>query len=309
MLRRTGTVIVLFAAGLVFWFLAENTDARRGPNDSETSRRAADEERPAAAARPVVFTDADYARHIEKLRKKISGGRFTIVLQRPFVVIGDESPEIVEQRAEHTVKWAVDLLKKSYFEKDPDEILDIWLFRDKKSYEENAAKLFQCKPSTPFGYYSHSDRALVMNINTGGGTLVHEIVHPLCGLELSQMSRLVQRGPRLALRTKQQPRRQNSRPHQLAAGGPTGGHSRRAGAFVSNTHRNHRPASFTKKIPVPTTLKHDTFATIYKSTISWKNTITAFGQTIKSTPPAIKRCKKSWAAATCRLSIAIGKPM
>lgn len=48
----------------------------------------------------------------------------------------------------------------------------------KKSYEENTAKLFQCKPTTPFGYYSHADRALVMNIATGGGTLVHEIVHP-----------------------------------------------------------------------------------------------------------------------------------
>jgi len=31
---------------------------------------------------------------------------------------------------------------------------------------------------TPFGYYSHAHGALVMNIATGGGTLVHEIVHP-----------------------------------------------------------------------------------------------------------------------------------
>jgi len=38
--------------------------------------------------------------------------------------------------------------------------------------------LFGRKPSTPYGYYSSADKALVMNISTGGGTLVHEIVHP-----------------------------------------------------------------------------------------------------------------------------------
>ena len=38
--------------------------------------------------------------------------------------------------------------------------------------------MFRVKPDTPFGYYSPADRALVMNISTGGGTLVHEIVHP-----------------------------------------------------------------------------------------------------------------------------------
>jgi hypothetical protein len=130
---------------------------------------------PTAAA---AHTDADYAQHIMELKKKIPGDDFTVILQRPFVVIGDESPEMVKRRAEGTVKWAVDLLKKSYFKKDPDEILDIWLFRDKQSYEENAAKIFQCKPDTPYGYFSHADRALVMNIATGGGTLVHEIVHP-----------------------------------------------------------------------------------------------------------------------------------
>ena len=126
----------------------------------------------------TTHTNADYAQHVMKLKKKIPSDKFTVILQRPFVVIGDESPQMVKRRAEGTVKWAVDLLKKSYFKKDPDEILDIWLFRDKQSYEENATEIFSCKPETPYGYFSHTDRALVMNIATGGGTLVHEIVHP-----------------------------------------------------------------------------------------------------------------------------------
>ena len=76
------------------------------------------------------------------------------------------------------MKWAVDRLKALYFQRDPEFIIDIWLFRDRESYEEHAEKLFGDKPYTPYGYYSAQHRALVMNIATGGGTLVHEIVHP-----------------------------------------------------------------------------------------------------------------------------------
>ena len=124
------------------------------------------------------FSAADFARHIQALKKKLPDSTFTIVVANPFVVIGDETPKEVRRRAKDTVGWAVKKLKAAYFEKDPDEILDIWLFKDKESYEENAQKLFSTKPDTPYGYFSAADKALVMNISTGGGTLVHEIVHP-----------------------------------------------------------------------------------------------------------------------------------
>jgi hypothetical protein len=124
------------------------------------------------------FSDADYEAHVKELKKKAPGDEFTIIITPPFVVIGDESPEAVKRRAENTVAWAVKKLKEAYFSKDPEEIIDIWLFKDKASYEQNAERLFGKKPDTPFGYFSSKDKALVMNIETGGGTLVHEIVHP-----------------------------------------------------------------------------------------------------------------------------------
>jgi len=111
------------------------------------------------------------------LKKKVPKG-FTVVIQHPFVVIGDESPAMVKRRAVGTVKWAVDRLKRAYFTKDPDEILDIWLFKDDESYRKHAKAIFGHEPTTPYGYFSAVDKALVMNIRTGGGTLVHEIVHP-----------------------------------------------------------------------------------------------------------------------------------
>jgi hypothetical protein len=123
------------------------------------------------------FTDTDFDRHIDNLKKKVPPG-FTIVREKPFVVIGDEPSAIVEQRAEKTIKWAVDMLKQDYFSKDPDNIIDIWLFKDEESYYKYAKELFGDEPTTPFGYFSEKENALVMNISTGGGTLVHEIVHP-----------------------------------------------------------------------------------------------------------------------------------
>jgi hypothetical protein len=125
-----------------------------------------------------TFTEADFATHVEQLKKKLPSREFSIVIQRPFVVVGDEPADVVRLRAERTVKWAVDKLKQDFFSKDPNDILDIWLFKDAASYEANALSVFGAKPGTPYGYYSSSHKALIMNIETGGGTLVHEIVHP-----------------------------------------------------------------------------------------------------------------------------------
>jgi len=126
----------------------------------------------------VGFSDADYARHMEILKAEIPDESFTTILEKPFIVIGDEPEAIVQRRSKLTIKWAVDMLKQDYFEKDPADIIDIWLFKDKSSYRKHTRQIFNETPDTPFGYYSHQHKALIMNIATGGGTLVHEIVHP-----------------------------------------------------------------------------------------------------------------------------------
>lgn len=133
----------------------------------------------------ATFTPAAFAKHVAALKadikKKLARSEqttFSFVVQKPFVVIGDEPEADVKQHAEHTVKWAVDRLKQDFFAKDPNEILNIWLFKDAASYRKHARLFFGDEPTTPYGYYSRTHKALVMNIETGGGTLVHEIVHP-----------------------------------------------------------------------------------------------------------------------------------
>ena len=120
---------------------------------------------------------ADYAQHVLRLKKTLPRG-FNVVVQPPFVVVGDEPLYKVKKRAAGTVRWATANLKRAYFKKDPIQILDVWLLKDSASYYKQCKKRFGGKPGTPFGFYSARYRALVMNISTGGGTLLHEIVHP-----------------------------------------------------------------------------------------------------------------------------------
>jgi hypothetical protein len=123
------------------------------------------------------ISDADYAQHILALNKKLPDG-FCLFIERPFVVVGNGTPDNVKSLCQGTVRWAVDLLKRDYFRRDPNEIITIWLFQDDSSYRQYAKSVFGDEPDTPYGYYSPAHRALIMNISTGGGTLVHEIVHP-----------------------------------------------------------------------------------------------------------------------------------
>jgi hypothetical protein len=131
-----------------------------------------------AASNSAAFKPADFARHVAQLKKRLPSNDFSVVVQSPFVVVGDEPRADVQRRAEGTVKWAVDKLKQDFFTKDPNVILDIWLFKDEASYKKHNRLIFGEQPTTPYGYYSRHHKALIMNIGTGGGTLVHEIVHP-----------------------------------------------------------------------------------------------------------------------------------
>lgn len=95
---------------------------------------------PASSAAGSAFADNAYSNHLAEVRKAAPPG-FTVLAQPPFVVIGDGPAESVARYSVQTVKWAVDMLKQDYFPRDP------------------------------------AHHALIMDISTGGGTLVHEMVH------------------------------------------------------------------------------------------------------------------------------------
>lgn len=131
----------------------------------------------AIPARPADSPRAALDARAAELRAEL-GREFTVVVEAPFVVAGDEPAAVVRERCRATIRWAVTRLKRAYFARDPEEVITIWLFRDRSSYEDTLRERFGETSVSPYGFYSRRHRALFMNISTGNGTLVHEIVHP-----------------------------------------------------------------------------------------------------------------------------------
>jgi hypothetical protein len=128
----------------------------------------------------LLTATPDYAAHVAAQKKRYGAAvkDLVTVVEPPFVVWGDEGALQVQRSAENTVRWAVKHLEAQFFARRPAAIYDIFLFKDADSYTRHAKALWGDTPTTPFGYASSQHRALVMDISTGGGTLVHEMVHP-----------------------------------------------------------------------------------------------------------------------------------
>jgi hypothetical protein len=123
-------------------------------------------------AKPRRSAAADFAQHVMKLQEKLPK-RFSVSIEPPFVLVSDG-----DDRGGKIVRWTVSMLKRDFFAAEPSRILDIWLAKDAASYRQVTLALTREEPDTPYGFFSPSAGALIMNIGTGGGTLVHEIVHP-----------------------------------------------------------------------------------------------------------------------------------
>ncbi len=160
---------------LVFGALVACSSTTSEPKSNTVPREAQ-----VPGGRQATFTDAEYAEHVRGLRRKLAKhglDHLNVRIEDPFVVVGDGTLAQL-QRSSDTVRWAADHLEQDFFEKRPTKILDIYLFQSEVSYNAGVEELTGSEPSTPYGFYSSSQGAMFMNIATGGGTLVHEIVHP-----------------------------------------------------------------------------------------------------------------------------------
>ncbi len=165
------------AALLLFYSIAGCNLSAQTP--SATANRESGSSGPAAHQPATTGVTSEQLRsHAGRLVRELAGRNLTVLVEAPFVVIGDESAEVVGERCRGTIRWAVKHLKALYFENDPDHVIEIWLFEGEDSYNTGCEELTGKPPHTPYGFYSARERKLIMNIATGGGTLVHEIVHP-----------------------------------------------------------------------------------------------------------------------------------
>lgn len=144
-------------------------------------------------ARPPGPSLADLSQHVQALRPRLPPG-FDLVVERPFVVIGNGGAAEVASVARGTVRFAVERLERDFFRTAPQRVLEVWLFADAPSYRAGVLHLTGEAPDTPYGFYSSRRGGLFMNIATGGGTLVHEIVHPYVEADLPHAPSWVNEG-------------------------------------------------------------------------------------------------------------------
>lgn len=111
------------------------------------------------------------------------GDKCAVIVAAPFVVAGDMTEADLREWHERTIHPAAVAMRNSYFTKQPNEPITVLLFSEKNSYERYAERLYRDKGISIYGYYKPRERTLVMNIATGGGTLVHELTHALIAFD------------------------------------------------------------------------------------------------------------------------------
>lgn len=106
-----------------------------------------------------------------------------VLARSPFVIAGDLDEAALKQWYEGTIAPAAAAMQAQYFKTAPYEPVTVLLFRDETSYNHYAKELFGDEGISIYGYFKPLQRTLVMNIATGGGTLVHELTHALASFD------------------------------------------------------------------------------------------------------------------------------
>lgn len=65
------------------------------------------------------------------------------------------------------------------FDKRPTRAISVYLFPAAAPYDAYCKQRDSAACISPYGFYGHGDRRIVMNVAPGIGTLTHELIHPL----------------------------------------------------------------------------------------------------------------------------------
>ncbi len=150
---------------------------------------------PASGSRPAAPTSApslarklaaDCRTHADKMLAKMDKS-FRAVVRPPFVVIGNLPEAKLATVTERSVLRPARALWKGYCTGRPNQVITALLFKDDKTYRRWARQLYGDTDVPHFGYCRGQDGTMVMNINTGTGTLVHELTHALIVYDFAEV--------------------------------------------------------------------------------------------------------------------------
>lgn len=176
-------LIVLASRAIADWWRPGGSGEYRGNHVLNAAEPAPRSGRGAAPAGDAADEDAAVlerrcATTAAELRPKL-GEECSVLVRTPFVVAGDMPEKQLIRWYDETIAPAARAMAYSYFKKPPIEPITVLLFTKEEPYDRYAKKLFNDEKVSVYGYYKPDRKTLVMNIDTGGGTLVHELTHAL----------------------------------------------------------------------------------------------------------------------------------
>lgn len=152
----------------------------------EQSKASASTALAAATGESTRNLAADCRKTAEQLRTRL-GNDCALIVRSPYVVAGDMTEQELVAWHDNTIAAAARALSKQYFQTFPSAPITVLLFSNEKSYNHYAKLLFNEEGISVYGYYKADRRTLVMNVGTGGGTLVHEMTHALIDFDFPKV--------------------------------------------------------------------------------------------------------------------------
>ncbi len=140
------------------------------------AERSITEKRVATIKRDSV--SAEYNSRVNELTGLLSGD-FIVKSHSYFVIASNLDEAETNKIIKTTIDRAVECFYNDYFFTVPTGPTTIFLFKDDNTYRYWAKKLYDDDDLSRYGYYKPSEQTMLMNINTGTGTLVHEMTHAL----------------------------------------------------------------------------------------------------------------------------------
>jgi len=161
---------ILFSLFLIFLV----PDCRPADNSAGSTERYSAPVKPGTGDSITI----SFTGRINELTGKLSSD-FIVKEHSYFVIASNLSEAETEKILTQTIDRAVDCFYNDYFYTKPSEATTIFLFKDDKTYRYWAKTLYDDDDLSKYGYYKPSEKTMLMNINTGTGTLVHEMTHAL----------------------------------------------------------------------------------------------------------------------------------
>jgi hypothetical protein len=142
--------------------------------------------------RPTESTD-DAEEHLtracrqagERLEQHIGQG-CRVIVRPPFVLGGDLTSDELNGWHGNTIRPAMRAMDHGYFRTAPTQPITVLLFRGEQSYNRYAQLLFGESGISIYGYYKPNVRTLLLNLDTGTGTLLHELTHALMDFDFPE---------------------------------------------------------------------------------------------------------------------------